>query len=167
MIGSFVSLFFVWMKRHSHPANIILLGLFTVFEAWLVGTIVGMYESRIVRHHSVATQADNQGDSGTLHHSWSLYRPHALYFPDKGTCALPETANHQFDFSSMAPFLFAGLMGILTTSLVQIFLPFSKGVDLFVAGFSCLIFSGYILYDVSDSVHFSLAIHWLCGTTRG
>jgi FtsH-binding integral membrane protein len=49
----------------------------------------------------------------------------------------------------MAPFLFAGLMGILTTSLVQIFLPFSKGVDLFVAGFSCLIFSGYILYDVS------------------
>ena len=38
-------------------------------------------------------------------------------------------------------------MGLITTSLVQIFLPFSANVDLGIALFSVLLFSGYILYD--------------------
>lgn len=48
MLGSFASLFGVYWKRHQHPANLILLGLFTIFEAMLVGTITSYYESRIV-----------------------------------------------------------------------------------------------------------------------
>jgi hypothetical protein len=48
MLGSFASLFGVYWKRHQHPANLILLGLFTLFEAVLVGTVVSYYESRIV-----------------------------------------------------------------------------------------------------------------------
>lgn len=48
MIGSFVSLFFVYWKRHHHPANLILLGLFTLFEATMIGLAVSYYESRIV-----------------------------------------------------------------------------------------------------------------------
>lgn len=48
MLGSFASLFGVYWKRHQHPANLILLGLFTLFEAMLVGTVVSYYESRIV-----------------------------------------------------------------------------------------------------------------------
>jgi hypothetical protein len=48
MIGSFVSLGMVYWKRHHHPANLILLGLFTLFEATLIGTVTSYYESRIV-----------------------------------------------------------------------------------------------------------------------
>lgn len=48
MACSFASLFGVYWKRHEHPANLILLGLFTVFEAMLVGTVTSYYESRIV-----------------------------------------------------------------------------------------------------------------------
>ena len=48
MACSFVTLFGVYMKRHQHPANLILLGLFTIFEAMLIGTITSYYESRIV-----------------------------------------------------------------------------------------------------------------------
>ena len=48
MIGSFVSLGMVYWKRHHHPANLILLGLFTLFEATMIGTVTSYYESRIV-----------------------------------------------------------------------------------------------------------------------
>ena len=41
-------------------------------------------------------------------------------------------------------------MGILTASLVQIFLPFNANVDLAIAGFSVVLFSGYILYDTQQ-----------------
>ena len=48
MVCSFASLFGVYWKRHQHPANLVLLGLFTVFEAMLIGTVTSFYESRIV-----------------------------------------------------------------------------------------------------------------------
>jgi FtsH-binding integral membrane protein len=41
-------------------------------------------------------------------------------------------------------------MGLLTTGLVQIFIPFSANVDLAVAGFSVLLFSGFVLYDTQQ-----------------
>ena len=50
MLGSFAALGGVYWKRHQHPANLILLGLFTMFEAMMVGTVVSYYESRIVGH---------------------------------------------------------------------------------------------------------------------
>jgi FtsH-binding integral membrane protein len=53
----------------------------------------------------------------------------------------------QFDFSSFGPFLFAGIMGVLTAGLVQIFLPFNANIDLAIACFSVLLFSGFVLYD--------------------
>ena len=56
----------------------------------------------------------------------------------------------QFDFSSFGPFLFAGLMGLLTTTLVSIFLPFNANVDLGIAAFSVILFSGFILYDTQQ-----------------
>ncbi len=48
MVCSFASLFGVYWKRHEHPANLVLLGLFTIFEAMLIGTVTSYYESRIV-----------------------------------------------------------------------------------------------------------------------
>jgi FtsH-binding integral membrane protein len=35
----------------------------------------------------------------------------------------------------------------VTTGFVQIFIPFSRTVDLFFAMGGCLLFSGYIIYD--------------------
>lgn len=43
----------------------------------------------------------------------------------------------------MGPLLFAGLIGLVVTGLVQMFLPFNKTADLFIAGFGVLLFSGY------------------------
>jgi hypothetical protein len=52
MGGSFVSLLGVYWKRHQHPANLIILGLFTMFESWMVGTITSYYDSKIVSCHA-------------------------------------------------------------------------------------------------------------------
>jgi FtsH-binding integral membrane protein len=49
-LGSFASLGGVYWKRHQHPANLILLGLFTLFEAMMVGTVTSFYDSRIVSY---------------------------------------------------------------------------------------------------------------------
>jgi FtsH-binding integral membrane protein len=41
-------------------------------------------------------------------------------------------------------------MGLLTTTLVSIFLPFNANVDLGIAAFSVILFSGFILYDTQQ-----------------
>jgi FtsH-binding integral membrane protein len=61
MGGSFVSLLGVYWKRHQHPANLIILGLFTMFESWMIGTITSYYDSKIVSFRTCSrSQADIQ-----------------------------------------------------------------------------------------------------------
>jgi len=95
-----------------------------------------------------------KGSAGSLHHSRHLRRLDAVHFPDEGwsrdLILHNQHADLQYDFSSFGPFLFAGIMGLLTTSLVQIFLPFNSTVDLAIAGFSVILFSGFILYDTQQ-----------------
>jgi len=124
-LGSFAALGGVYWKRHQHPANLILLGLFTMFEAMMVGTVVSYYESRIV------IQA--------LFITIGIFVGLTLF-----------TFQTKWDFSSLGPFLFAGIMGLLTMTLVQIFLPFNANVDLAIAGFSVMLFSGFVLYDTQQ-----------------
>lgn len=50
----------------------------------------------------------------------------------------------------MAPFLFGGLIALLVTGLVGTFIPFSKTMDLIYGFGGALLFTGYIVFDVSD-----------------
>ncbi|KAG6895447.1 hypothetical protein C0992_001183 [Termitomyces sp. T32_za158] len=47
----------------------------------------------------------------------------------------------------MGPFLFGGLIALVMTGFVGVFLPFGKTMDLIYAIGGCLLFSGYIVYD--------------------
>ncbi|ORY31593.1 inhibitor of apoptosis-promoting Bax1-domain-containing protein [Naematelia encephala] len=125
ILGSFTSLAGVYWKRHQHPANLILLGLFTIFEAMMVGLVTSYYDSRIVLQ--------------ALFITLGVFTGLTLF-----------TFQTKFDFSSFGPFLFAGIMGLLTASLVQIFLPFNQNVDFAIAAFSVLLFSGFVLYDTQQ-----------------
>lgn len=60
------------------------------------------------------------------------------------------TLQTRLDFSSLYPFLFAGIWGILAASLVQLFLPFNATADLLIAGFSVVLFSAFVLYDTQQ-----------------
>ena len=48
----------------------------------------------------------------------------------------------------MGPFLFAGIIALLMTGLVGMFIPFSKTMDLIYGVGGALLFSGYIVFDV-------------------
>lgn len=43
-----MSLFAVYAKRLEHPTNLILLGVFTLFESFMIGAIVSRYDTILV-----------------------------------------------------------------------------------------------------------------------
>lgn len=85
MVGSFVSLLGVYWKRHQHPANLVILGIFTMFEAMLVGTITSYYESKIVSYQSrFVFPSLLSGTTSPIHHSRSVHRSDPFHIPDQG-----------------------------------------------------------------------------------
>ncbi|KAJ3487406.1 hypothetical protein NLI96_g3550 [Meripilus lineatus] len=107
LFGTIVILGLLYWKRHSHPLNLVLLSVFTLFESFTLGVMVAFFDNRIV------LQA----------------------FP------------RRYDFDGMGPWLFGGLIALMMTGFIGIFIPFSKTFDLIMAIGGCLLFSGYIVYD--------------------
>ncbi|CDZ98198.1 N-methyl-D-aspartate receptor glutamate-binding subunit [Phaffia rhodozyma] len=122
LVGTFASLFTLFWKIDSHPLNLFLLGAFTLFESLSIGTVVSYYDQKVVIQALVITLGVFVG--------LSLF-----------------TLQSKWDFDGLAPWLFGGIMVMFTTSLVSVFFPFSRGMDLFLACVGCLVFSGYILFD--------------------
>lgn len=48
MVGTFIFIFLLWWKRHSHPWNFILLSIFTLMEAFTLGVLVAFFDNVIV-----------------------------------------------------------------------------------------------------------------------
>lgn len=123
LVGSLVSMFVLFWKRHSHPLNLILLGLFTFMESLSVGVIVSYVDQKVVLQALIITLFTFAGL--TLFTLWS-----------------------DWDFGKMGPYLFGGLMLLVGAGFIQMFLPYSRSTDLIFAIGGTLIFSLYIVYDV-------------------
>jgi len=122
LFGTLVNLGFLYWKRHSHPLNLFLLSTFTLMEAFTLGIVVAFYDNLIVLQALLITLA--------------VFLGLTLF-----------TFQSKYDFEGMGPFLFGGLIALIGTGFVGIFLPFSRTFDLLMAIGGCLIFSGYIVYD--------------------
>jgi len=122
MISTFIFLGLLFWKRHSHPLNMYLLAGFTLTEAYTVGTVVTFYDQVVVLQALIITLG--------IFFGLTLY-----------------TFQSKRDFSGLGPFLYVSLWALILTGLVQLFIPFSRGMDLAIALISALIFSGYIVYD--------------------
>jgi protein lifeguard len=48
MFGSFINLGLLYWKRHSHPANLVLLSTFTLCEAFTLGVLTAFYDNKVV-----------------------------------------------------------------------------------------------------------------------
>jgi FtsH-binding integral membrane protein len=48
LVGSFASLGCLMWKIHSHPLNLVILGVFTIFEATSVGMVISFYQTEFV-----------------------------------------------------------------------------------------------------------------------
>ncbi|CUA66855.1 hypothetical protein RSOLAG22IIIB_00304 [Rhizoctonia solani] len=122
LFGSLINLGLLWWKRLSHPINYVLLASFTVLESLSLGLVVSFYESRIVLQAMLITLG--------------VFLGLTLF-----------TLQSKYDFSGMGPYLFGGLLVLVMTGFVGMFVPFGQTMDLIYAAGGCLIFSGYIVYD--------------------
>lgn len=122
LFGTLINLGLLYWKRHSFPANMVLLSTFTLMEAFTLGVVMAFYDNIIILQALLITLG--------------VFIGLTLF-----------TFQSKYDFSGMAPWLFGGLMALLMTGLVGIFIPFGKTMDLIYAAGGCLIFSGYIVYD--------------------
>ncbi|THH07819.1 hypothetical protein EW145_g3120 [Phellinidium pouzarii] len=122
MFGTLVNLGLLYWKRHSVPANYILLSTFTFFEAFTLGVVMAFYDNLVILQALLITLG--------------VFTGLTLF-----------TFQSKYDFSGLGPWLFGALIALLMTGLVGIFIPFGKTMDLIYAIGGCLIFSGYIVYD--------------------
>lgn len=122
MVGSLATMGVLYFKRHSHPTNIILLGLFTVLESLSLGTVITYVDQKIVLQAMVITAFTFFG--------LTLF-----------------TLQSKWDFGSLGGWLFGALMVLVGVGFVGVFLPYNQTFDLIMAGAGCVIFSLYIVYD--------------------
>ncbi|OCH87039.1 UPF0005-domain-containing protein [Obba rivulosa] len=122
LFGTLINLGLLYWKRHSHPINFVLLSTFTVMEAFTLGIMVAFFDNEIVLQALLITLG--------------VFLGLTLF-----------TFQSKYDFSGMGPWLFGGLVALLTTGIVAMFFPFSRTTDLIFAIGGCLLFSGYIVYD--------------------
>ncbi|KAJ1725848.1 hypothetical protein LPJ53_000109 [Coemansia erecta] len=122
MFGTIASMVGLWWKSHSHPANLVFLSVFTLFEAYVLGAVSAFYSTSVVLQAIAITLG--------------LFVVLTLF-----------TVQSRYDFSSMGPLLFFALWAVVLVGFVQIFLPFNRTFDLIVAALTAVIFCGYIMYD--------------------
>lgn len=122
LFGTLINLGLLYWKRHSHPLNLVLLSTFTVMEAFTLGVITAFADQTIVLQALLITLG--------------IFLGLTMF-----------TLQSKYDFSGMGPWLFGGLIALLMTGLVGVFIPFSKTMDLLYAIGGSLLFSGYIVYD--------------------
>ncbi|WFD32018.1 hypothetical protein MSPP1_003060 [Malassezia sp. CBS 17886] len=122
MLGSFVSLGLVYWKRHAHPANLFMLGLFTAAEALTLGCLVTFMDQVAVLKALALTTF--------------IFLGLTLF-----------TFQTQYDLSSLGTYLYWGLLLLVGTGLLQMFFPYSHAFELGYSVAGCVVFSGYILYD--------------------
>lgn len=127
LIASFVVMIALFLKRRDAPANYILLGLFTVIEAYTVGVIVTFYDKFVVLEAFGLTAAV------TL--SLTAY-----------------TLQSKRDFSGWAAGLFSVLWVIIIAGFLQIFFH-SHVVELGIAIGGAVVFSLFIIVDTSMMMH--------------
>jgi len=122
LFGTLINLGLLYWKRHSHPLNFVLLSTFTLLEAFTLGITVAFFDNVIVMQALLITLG--------------VFLGLTMF-----------TFQSKYDFSGLGPWLFGGLIALLMTGIVGIFIPFSRTMDLIYAIGGCLLFSGYIVYD--------------------
>ncbi|BAP88031.1 putative uncharacterized protein [Burkholderiales bacterium GJ-E10] len=130
MIASFAMIFAVFRTRNSAMGLVSLVG-FAGLQGVCLGPLISMYLRTPGGSATVATAAFL---TGAVFLALSAY----VHVTKK-------------DFSAWSGMLFAGLMVVVVSSLIGLFVS-SSAYQLTVAALSAMVFSGYILFDTSRIV---------------
>lgn len=122
MILSFISLFALMAFRHSYPKNMILLGVFTIAESFLMATIVTFYDVAVVMQAAVLCLAVTLG---------------LTVFTFQTT----------HDFTGLTSTLLIALWMLIGIGFVQYLFPFNNMVDFAYGLCGATLFSLFIVAD--------------------
>uniref|UniRef100_A0A7N0UEV1 BI1-like protein n=1 Tax=Kalanchoe fedtschenkoi TaxID=63787 RepID=A0A7N0UEV1_KALFE len=113
-----------------HPVNYLLLGIFTVSMAFVIGLTCAFTSGKVILEAVILTAAVVVGL--TLYTFWAARRGQ--------------------DFGFLGPFLFGAIIVLLVFSMIQIFFPLGKISTMIYGGLAALIFCGYIVYDTDNII---------------
>ena len=122
IVGSFVSMGFLFWKRHEHPTNLFLLGLFTAVESIMLGIVMSALNESVILKAFILTTF--------------IFLGLTLF-----------TLQSSYDFSSLTTWLYWGLLLLVGTGFVQMFFPYNHAFEMGYSLAGCAVFSGYVMYD--------------------
>jgi modulator of FtsH protease len=132
MFAGMMGLMFAVTALRDSVWGVVMLLAFTLFAGLMLGPIL-----QVALHLKNGGQLIGMAAGGTS----------VIFFSLAGLATVTRR-----DFSFMGKFLFIGLIVLIVASLAGIFLHIS-GLSLAVSAAAVLLFSGYILFDVSRIVH--------------
>lgn len=125
-----ILMFPLYHYQQKHPLNFVFLGLFTVCLSLSIGVACANTEGKIVLEALILTSAVVASLTG-----------YTFWASKKGK-----------DFSYLGPILFAGLIVLLVTSLIQMFIPLGPTSVAVFGGLGALLFAAFLVYDTNNMI---------------
>ncbi|KAA8543280.1 hypothetical protein F0562_021225 [Nyssa sinensis] len=130
IITPFIVLCPLYYYHQRHPVNFVLLGIFTVSLAFVVGLTCAFTSGKVILESVILTTVVVL--SLTLYTFWAARRGH--------------------DFSFLGPFLFGAVLVLMVFALIQILFPLGKISVMIYGLLASIIFCGYIIYDTDNLI---------------
>ncbi|KAI6693294.1 hypothetical protein NL676_021004 [Syzygium grande] len=132
LVPSFILIFPFCAYRKGHPVNFVLLGLFTVTNAFSLGLSCAFTEGKIILEAAILMSFVVVAP--TSYTLWAVKEGH--------------------DFSFLGPFLFASLLAIIVFAVIQIFFPLGKLSTMIFGCLGSIIFASFIIYDTNNLIKY-------------
>ncbi|KAJ9696113.1 hypothetical protein PVL29_008387 [Vitis rotundifolia] len=126
----FIVLCPLYYYHQRHPVNYLLLGVFTVSLAFVVGLTCAFTSGKVILESVILTTVVVV--SLTLYTFWAAKRGH--------------------DFNFLGPFLFGAILVLMVFALIQILFPLGRLSVMIYGLLASLIFCGYIIYDTDNLI---------------
>ncbi|KAI4349471.1 hypothetical protein L6164_010056 [Bauhinia variegata] len=130
IITPFIVLCPLYYYHQKHPVNFLLLGVFTVSLAFVVGLTCAFTSGKVILESVILTTA--VVISLTLYTFWA--------------------ARKGRDFNFLGPFLFGAVLVLMVFALIQILFPLGKISVMIYGCLASIIFCGYIIYDTDNLI---------------
>lgn len=137
-----VTLLVLLFKRKVHPINMILLTLFTLSTSLMVG-ITGMYRCKNVMSE---TRGFNLPILVSFYQATIVLQAFIVTLGIFVGLTLL-TAQSNYDFSGLGPYLAAFMMALFFTGLLSVYIPFNNTAYMVYCVLGAFLFSMYIIYD--------------------
>ncbi|XP_028804253.1 protein LIFEGUARD 4 [Neltuma alba] len=130
IITPFIVICPLYYYYQKHPVNYLLLGIFTISLAFVVGLTCAFTSGKVILESVILTTVVVV--SLTLYTFWAARRGH--------------------DFNFLGPFLFGAVLVLIVFAMIQLLFPLGKITVMIYGCLASIIFCGYIIYDTDNLI---------------